>query len=277
MEPYIIWLVIAESVILVLVVAVLFHKYEELNKLHRKIGKTNDEQNPQKSYFDGNADYVPIFIHELRAPLSVVRGASDLILKEAASMDADQIHELLVQIRENSDTMLKTVADILDFSKIGSGKFEINVVYANINDVLKEEVASFQPIAKVKKIDLELNLNEDFGNFSFDPLRLKQVLNNLLTNAMKFTPEGGKVIISTGRYDHHASITVADTGIGIADADKERLFKPFSQASNHTKVRERGTGLGLVIVKAIVESHKGTIWLEDNKPQGTKFIFTLPL
>ncbi|KKS31647.1 hypothetical protein A2380_00245 [candidate division WWE3 bacterium RIFOXYB1_FULL_43_24] len=277
METYNIWLIIAESVLLLIISVILFRKSSELNKLLDQISKIKASGGTPDGLFGGNKDYIPMLVHELRAPLSVIKGASDLLLKEAGELDADQIHGLLSQIKENSNSMLKIVADILDVSKIGAGRFEINKVYANLNDTLKEEWSYFNPLAQVKGVKLEIELNENFGNFSFDPERIKQVMGNLLSNAIKFTPEGGKVTVSANRFDHHAEVTVTDTGIGIPEGESELLFKPFSQTSNHSKIKEKGTGLGLVIVKAIVEAHKGDIRVEENKPTGAKFIFTLPL
>src|SRR3989339_1940777 len=277
METYTIWLIIAEAVLLLIISSILFKKSSEINKLLEQITKLKSEGYSQGSLFGGNKDYIPMLVHELRAPLSVIKGASDLLLKEAAELDADQIHTLLSQVKENSNAMLKIVADILDVSKIGAGRFEINKVYANLNDTLKEEWSYFNPLAKIKGIKLELVLNENFGNFSFDPERIKQVMSNLLSNAIKFTPEGGAVTVSAVRFDHRAEILVSDTGMGVPEGEKDLLFKPFSKTSNHHKVKEKGTGLGLVIVKAIVEAHKGEIRVEDNDPTGTKFIFTLPL
>ncbi len=274
MESYTIWLIIAEAVLLLIITSILFKKSSEINKLLEQINKLKSDGS---LFGGGGKDYIPMLVHELRAPLSVIKGASDLLLKEAAELDAEQIHLLLSQVKENSNSMLKIVADILDVSKIGAGRFEINKVYANLNDTLKEECSYFNPLAKVKGVKLDLVLNENFGNFSFDPERIKQVMNNLLSNAIKFTPEGGTVTVSATRFDHHAEVIVSDTGMGVPQGEQGLLFKPFSQTSNHSKVKEKGTGLGLVIVKAIVEAHKGEIRVEDNNPTGTKFIFNLPL
>lgn len=273
MESYNIWLIIAESVLLLIISFLLFRKSSELNKLIEKINKMK----AGTGMLDGERDYVAAMVHELRAPLSVIKGASDLLLKDAPTLDSEQIHTLLSQVKENSNAMLKIVADILDVSKIGSGRFEIIKVFANLNDTLREECNYFNALAQVKGLKLLLELDENFGSFSFDPDRIKQVMGNLLSNAIKFTPEGGAITVSAKRYDHNVEVVVADTGVGVPDSEKSLLFKPFSQTSSHVSVEERGTGLGLVIVKAIVEAHKGAIRVEDNRPSGIKFIFTLPL
>ncbi len=276
METYIIWLIVAESVLLLVISILLFKKTSSINKLINEIHELKSHGGAG-SFLDGKNDFIPVLVHELRAPLSVIKGASDLLLKDAGKLDAEQIHTLLAQTKESSNAMLKLVADILDVSKIGSGRFEINKVFTNINDVLREECSYFNPVAQVKKIEMKVNLEQDFPNFSFDPERIKQVMNNLLSNAIKYTPEGGSVQVCSRKFDHHIEVVVADTGIGIPSKDKDNLFKPFMQASNHGQTKESGTGLGLVIAKAIIESHKGNIWAEDNGSQGTKFIFTLPL
>ena len=169
------------------------------------------------------------------------------------------------------------VGDILDIEKMDSGKFEVNRTYANINNVLSEECGYFKSIAEVKGIKLDLKLDQQINNSSFDPERIKQVISNLLSNALKYTIEGGAITVSTYRADNCIQVEVADTGVGIADIDKPHLFQKFAQTESHNHVRERGTGLGLYITKGIVEAHKGRVWIEDNKPKGSKFIFTLPM
>jgi signal transduction histidine kinase len=220
---------------------------------------------------------MPVLVHELRSPLSVIQGASDLLLKDVKELSADQIHTLLSQIKSSSSSLLKMVGDILDVSKMDAGKFEVNRVYADINNVIKEECGYFQSLAKVKNINLDCRIDSTISNTSFDPERIKQVMNNLLSNALKFVAESGSIIVSTVKAGKFVQITVADTGEGVTDSDKNILFHKFVQVHSHNHTKERGTGLGLYISKGIIEASGGKIWIEDNKPAGSKFIFTLPL
>lgn len=272
MQDYIFIFLIVETVFLLIIAGVLLYKSTHLSKIAREIHSIN----PTKREASFN-DFVPMMVHELRAPLSVIKGGSDLLLREANNLDAEQIHTLLSQIKSSSTSCLKIVGDILDISKMESGHFEINKNFSNINDTLKESCGYFESLAQIRKINIHVSFKDAFLNLNYDAERIKQVMNNLLSNALKFTPEGGKVSVESYKDSQYAYIMVKDTGVGISEEDKKHLFHKFVQAHNHKNVKEQGTGLGLVISKGIVEAHGGKIWIEDNSPSGTKFIFSLPL
>lgn len=269
-ETYILSLIVAETLFLLVITVILFYSLHKIYVLKKHEESLISSQTRQR-------DFIPVLVHELRAPLSVIQGASDLLLKETQNLSAEQIQTLLTQVKTSSTSMLKMVGDILDVSKMDIGKFEVSRVYANINNLLKEECGYFDSMAKVKKISLSCKLDETIANSSFDPERIKQVLNNLISNALKFVPEGGSIVVSSQKTADFAQIDVADSGEGISDADKKLLFQKFVQTQSHNHTKERGTGLGLYISKGIVEAHGGRIWVEDNKPNGAKFVFTLPL
>lgn len=275
MQAYILNIfVIIESILLLVISLILFSKTKNLTKLKKYeeafIQTQAEKQAEQNEFF-------PMMVHELRSPLSVIKGAADLLIKSTDELDAEQIHTLLNQIKSSSSSLLKMVGDILDVSKMEGGKFQISKTYGDIVDVLKEQCSYFESLTKVKNITLSCPSSGEIANFSFDPERVKQVLSNLLSNAIKFTSEGGKITVSAKKNDGSVMIEVADNGIGIPDKDKPLLFHKFFQASNQAEVHEKGTGLGLVICKGIVEAHGGKIWMEDNKPKGAKFMFTIPL
>jgi signal transduction histidine kinase len=267
-------LVIVESVLLLVTSLILFSKTKNLTKLKKYEEAIINAQAEEKAKQD---DYFPMMVHELRSPLSVIQGAADLLIKTTDSLNAGQIHTLLNQIKTSSSGMLKLVGDILDVSKMEGGQFQLNKTFGSIEDTLKEECAYFESLAKVKNVTLACPTTEGLQSFSFDSERIKQVLNNLLSNAIKFSSEGGSVTVLVTKDDGFVRIEVSDSGVGISDADKPLLFHKFFQASNQDGVKEKGTGLGLFISKGVVEAHGGKIWVEDNKPQGVKFIFTLPL
>jgi len=266
-------LVILESILLLLISLILFSKTRNLTKL-KKYEDAFIKAQAEKQAME--KDFFPMLVHELRSPLSVIQGAADLLIKSTDALSPEQIHTLLNQIKTSSATLLRMVGDILDVSKMESGKFQINKIYGEINDVLREECSYFESLTRIKDITIECKMDEHIPSFSFDPERIKQVLSNLLSNAVKFSLKGGKIIISSKQIDGVVRVEVCDTGVGISDVDKPLLFQKFFQASNQDGV-EKGTGLGLVISKGIVEAHGGKIWMEDNKPKGSKFIFILPL
>jgi signal transduction histidine kinase len=269
METIALSLIIVQSLVLLIITVILFYSLHKMSKIKKHEEALVTLQSKQN-------DFIPILVHELRAPLSVIHGASDLLLKEVKGLSVEQIQNLLTQIKSSSSSMLKMVADILDVSKMDAGKFEVNKVYASINNVLKEECGYFQSLAQLKNIKFDVQLDPKLNHTSFDPDRIKQVLNNFLSNALKYTSEGGVVTVSSKQAGNDIQVAVADSGIGIADADKQLLFHKFAQAESHNHIKEKGTGLGLYIAKNIVEAHKGRIWVEDNKPVGSKFIFSIP-
>ncbi len=220
-------------------------------------------------------DFLPIIVHEMRSPLSIINGAADLLVKTTDSLSVEQIHTLLNQVKVSSTTLLDMVGSILDISKMESGKFELNKKMSNINSVLDDECSYFEPLAKIKEMSLECTSNVDIPDFSFDPDRIKQVLNNLISNAIKFSSEKDKVTISARKEGNKCVVEVCDIGVGVPEEEKQLLFQKFFQASNQGG--RKGTGLGLFISKGIVEAHGGKIWVEDNEPKGTKMIFQIPI
>jgi len=222
-------------------------------------------------------DTIPMLVHELRAPLSVIKGGTELILHEKDKLSSQQIETLIGQMKDSSSGLLKMVNDILDVSKMEAGKFEIEKQDCSINNLLKEECGYYNSLVEIEGLKLKIDLQGDIPQFKCDPDRIKQVLNNLISNAIKFTPEGGNITVVSRRTDGDIIISVCDTGIGIPNKDKSKLFHKFVQISSHKDIHEKGTGLGLVISKAIVEAHGGKIWVKDNVPKGTCFEFSLPI
>jgi len=266
-------LVILESVLLIILSILIFTKTKNLTKLK----KYEEELAELKSKKDlSKDDFLPMLVHELRSPLSVIRGAADLLMKSTEGLSVEQIQTLLNQIKMSSTTLLTMVGSILDVSKMESGKFEINKTFNNINAVLTEECAYFDPLTKIKNLTIECQADPDISNFSFDAERIKQVLNNLISNAIKFSPEGEKIIITSKKVGSDCQIEVCDFGVGIINDEKPSLFQKFFQASNQDGV-SKGTGLGLFISKGIIEAHDGRIWVEDNTPKGSKFSFSIPI
>jgi signal transduction histidine kinase len=262
---------------LVLLVFLYNKKSQELTEL----SKENAELRAKDSMSDSpeilNYDYISMLVHELRSPLSVIKGASDLIIKEAPTLTKDQIEMLLSQIRNSSGNLLNLVNDILDVSKLHAGRFEIKKTSNNLPQLIKETVSYLDPLLKIKSINANVEINGDLPLFAFDADRIRQVLNNLLSNAVKFTPKDGLITVSATKRGEFAEVQVRDTGGGIPDEEKPKIFHKFVQVHNNTMMKEKGTGLGLVISKGIVETHGGKIWVEDNKPKGTIFVFTLPI
>jgi len=223
-------------------------------------------------------DYVAMMVHELRSPLSVIKGSADLVLREERNLEEDQKYTLLAQIKESSNDLLEVVNDILDVSKIESGRLQVKKKKGDLNKVLQEEADYYMALARDREIGVETRLADNLPLVEFDEDRIKHVMNNLLSNALKFTDAGGKVAIESSVIDnYHVQVGVLDTGSGVPDDMKGKLFNKFVQMENRKDTKEKGTGLGLVIAKGIIEAHGGSIWVEDNQPLGAKFLFSIPM
>lgn len=247
----------------------------------------------QKELEHLRGDFTAMMVHELRAPLTVVRGTTDMFLKDPAMRTSVEGEKLLKTMESSANSMLNLVNDILDVAKIESGKFEIIKTPNNLSDTISEQALFFKELASPKSITISVDTPSDLMA-SFDRDRIAQVFNNLLSNAIKFTPVGGKITISAYPvnsvtdikwrfgHDHLTSLrtpclltAIADTGRGIEEDKVGSLFSKYKQLA--PKDGEHGTGLGLVIAKGIVESHGGQIFVESRLDEGTTFYFTLPL
>lgn len=256
----------------------LFLKSRQLSKIASELSRIKKEEASCTINQKSRDEFIAMLVHELRSPLSVIKGASDLVLKEAEKLSTEQIQNLLTQIRESSESLLSIVNDILDVSKMEAGKFEVEKTFGDVNKLLEEECDYYSSMLGVRGLDLATSFDDTLPHFNFDPLRIKQVLNNLISNAIKYSPDGGKVTVSSVLKNGYALVAVVDTGVGVPKGDQSTLFHKYSHPHNHGKASGiPSTGLGLVISKGIVEAHGGNIWFEENVPKGSKFIFTLPL
>lgn len=221
-------------------------------------------------------DFTAMMVHELRAPLTTVHGASDTLLKDYAVMKKEDIETSLRLILNSSANMLSLVNDLLDVAKLESGKFDVIKEEADLRPLLRERVDLFRPLAKEKGLLLELIIPENLPRLSFDVVRLGHVLNNLIANAIKFT-KVGSVSVSAKLGEGEVVVAVKDTGVGIPPEEIPQLFSKYKQLKQASLEEPRGTGLGLVIVKGIVEAHGGRTWVKSRVDEGSAFYFSLPL
>lgn len=221
-------------------------------------------------------EFLATLSHELRTPLNAIMGWAQ-VLRGLGLEEPDLVRGLEV-IERNAKVQAQLIADLLDMSSILSGKLRLEVEQTDLSWVIQAAVESVRPSAEAKGIRLETILTPTEGTVSGDPGRLQQVLWNLLTNSIKFTPKGGKVQVVVERINSHVEISVADTGIGITPEFLPNVFERFRQADSSTTRRFGGLGLGLSIVKKLVELHGGTIRaLSAGEGQGTTFVVCLPL
>jgi len=185
--------------------------------------------------------------------------------------------EYVNYVLESSQHLLSLINDILDLSKIEVGKLEIELGEVCTRDLLTNSLTMIKEKALKQGIELSLKHENGIPDIYADERKVKQVVFNLLSNAVKFTPDGGKAGIEAFKEDEHIRVAVWDTGIGIKEKDKGKLFKEFQQLDSSAAKRYHGTGLGLALSKRLVELHHGRIWVESEAGKGSRFSFTLPI
>jgi len=220
-------------------------------------------------------DFVSAVTHELRSPLAAIETYVNLLL----SKNPDYETENFLRIKKNVARLRNFINDLLDTAKIEKGKMEIIRMPFDLSMAARDVVDLFKPLAEEKKITLSYEGLET-ARVNADEDRIKQVITNLVSNALKFTPEGGKISIRLTRPDGKSEfiVSVSDTGIGIPPEYHDKIFAKFEQVKGVRRIVKgpKGTGLGLSIAKGIVELHNGRIWLESELNKGTTFYFTLP-
>ena len=221
-------------------------------------------------------EFLATLSHELRTPLSAILGWSQLLA--FGKSDEAEIRKGLDAIERNARAQTQLIDDLLDMSRIISGKVRLDVQWTDLASVVDLAVESVRPSAEAKQIRLRKIIDPRAGPVSGDPTRLQQIVWNLLTNAIKFTPKGGKVDVLVERVNSHLEVTIHDSGLGIKPEFLPLIFERFRQADSSTTRTHGGLGLGLSIVKNLVELHGGTIHAKsDGESQGATFIVSLPV
>jgi signal transduction histidine kinase/ActR/RegA family two-component response regulator len=220
-------------------------------------------------------EFLATLSHELRTPLNAILGWTQLLKRD--QRDPEMLSEAISVIERNARAQTQLIEDLLDMSRIVSGNVRLDVQRVELSEIINAAMEGVKPTAETKGVRLEKVIDRLVDPISGDPARLQQVLWNLLTNAINFTPKGGKVRVFAEVMQSHVEISVADTGEGISPDFLPHLFERFSQADGSAERKHRGLGLGLSIVKNLVEMHGGAVRVNSRgKEQGATFIVRLP-
>ena len=215
--------------------------------------------------------------HELRTPLNAVIGLADLLLLEGRDPLTKRQQEYLEGITQSGRHLLAMVNDVLDLAKIEAGKHALDLTTIATGDAIEEAVSLLQPLARTRGVELIADVERDAPALRVDPMRLRQILYNLISNAVKFTNREGAVRVSARSDSRGLAIRVEDTGIGIAPEDMTRLFREFEQLNLPSGDRPAGTGLGLALTRRLVVMHGGTIDVSSRLGHGSIFTVRLPV
>jgi signal transduction histidine kinase len=225
----------------------------------------------------GKSEFLANMSHELRTPLNAIIGFTELMQHEVyGPLANDKYRTCAGDIRESGEHLLRMINQILDLAKAESGRMKVHYDPVSLADVVQQSVRMLRPRADVKSIVIEVDAPHELPAIDGDELKLRQVMINLIANAVKFTPPGGVVSVSAAIDGDHAWLRVRDTGIGIAEADIARVFEPFRQADNPLGRHTEGTGLGLPLSSKLVEIMGGRLTLSSALGMGTKVEICVP-
>ncbi|WHH61349.1 ATP-binding protein [Petroclostridium sp. X23] len=245
----------------------LINAQRELYKKNDELEKANDLKN----------QYLGMVVHDLRNPLAAILTYSQSLISDIGEFSLEKQLEFLGYIRTSTESMLKMVDELLDISKIEAGKLDLKLENVNLGKLVQRNVTINNPLAQNKKIDLSLYVQEGLPDTAVDIYKIEQVLNNLISNAIKFSKPGGSVEVQVYSERENIVIAVIDQGEGIPENEIGMLFQPFSTTSVKSTYGEKNTGLGLAIARKIVEGHNGRIEVQSKAGEGSRFFAYLPI
>ena len=222
------------------------------------------------------ANFLSIISHELKTPLSVINGFLSLILDERYENDAQHLREAVQISKRRGEQLSRMIDELIDLSRLDARSMVLRRVPTDLAAILRELAADFQEEFRRRSLRLSLRLPPDLPTLLCDPDKLRQVFTNLIGNALKFSPDGGEIELGAENRGEEILLTCRDTGIGIPEAERERIFEKFYQVDSSATRRFGGAGLGLSIVREIVLLHGGQIWVESAPGHGSTFFISLP-
>jgi signal transduction histidine kinase len=223
------------------------------------------------------SNFISAASHELRTPLTAIKGYVAIVLQERVGKLNDQQKEFLGYVKDSTDRLHRLLDDLLDLSRIESGRVEMRMTLTDLNLLLKEEVMIFKVQADNKGILIESEIEPSLKKIYCDADKVREVMDNLISNSIKYTPKNGKIKVSARNEGNRVYIEVRDNGIGIKEEDQMRVFEPFQRINRDETEDEEGVGLGLALVKRIIEAHGGVIEVKSTEGKGSVFAIRLPV
>jgi diguanylate cyclase (GGDEF)-like protein len=244
---------------------------EQLYSMNEELERTNK----MKSMFISNMS------HELRTPLNSIIGFSNVLLERTFGDLSENQQRYIENINSSGQYLLELINTVLDIAKIESGKYEVDLETFKVGDILQTVIGTMQPIIDEKLIDFDIKIGDGVQSITADRIKLKQILYNLIANAVKFSSKGKKagIRVRSKRVDssEYLEFSIWDHGVGIPEEDIERIFNEFEQSDNAFSRKYGGAGLGLALTKKLVHLHSGDIWADSRLGEGSTFTFTIPV
>jgi len=223
------------------------------------------------------SEFISVVSHQLRSPLTNLKWAIDLIMSGELGKIEEQQVEYFKILKENNERMMELVEDLLYVSRIETATLSQRKSEISLVDFIEKTILRFEPFARASNIKINFNFEKNLPLAFVDPDQMKQVVENLLDNAIRYIKKGGKIDISLSKRNSFFYFEIKDNGIGIPQEDQKYIFQKFFRSKNVLKYQTQGSGLGLFIVKSIIERSGGKIGFKSQEGQGTTFWFTLPI
>lgn len=254
-------------------------EFEDLGgSFNKMVEQLKEQREREKIITQMKSEFISIAAHQLRTPLSAIKWTLKMTLDGDIGQLTEEQKNFLLQGYETNERMIRLVNDLLDVARIEEGRFGYSFDYISLEDLTRDTVKSFFGLAQKENISLEfIEPKEKFPRVKVDSEKIKLAMENLLDNAINYTPDGGKVAVSMERKKDFIEIGVKDTGIGIPGYQKDRLFTKFFRGDNVIRMQTEGSGLGLFIAKNIIKRHGGEIRAVSKEREGSTFYFTIPI
>src|SRR5688572_5617496 len=265
---------------LVQVLSELEEKREQLERLNTKLEESNNELNQANAQLRElsamKEEFLALTTHDLRSPLAVISGVINFFTSGRLGELTGEQRNMVTMMERNTQNLIELVNDLLDASKLESGTMRLDLSTIELRGLTDELREQMQPLAAEKEIELTEEVPADLPQLRADRAKLRRVLVNLISNALKFTPRGGRVSVSAAPEGSLVRVSVTDTGVGIPPDDLRDIFDKYAQARSRATRSEKGTGLGLYITRQLVELHGGHIEVRSEVGKGSTFSFTIP-
>ena len=220
-------------------------------------------------------DFMSLTSHQLYTPLSIIRGFAGMLNDQTFGKLNPKQKDAVAEIHQNTKRMVALVAELLSISKVETSKIKLYYAETNPSILIRDIIANFNQLGENKKVPITCNISDNPALIEIDGDKIRQVIYNLIDNALKYTTTG-EIKVDVVQDPKHTTFSVKDSGIGIAAEDHEKIFEPFFRGKNILELDNKGTGLGLYIAKLIVEKHGGRIWFTSKENKGTTFSFSVP-
>jgi PAS domain S-box-containing protein len=250
-----------------------------INAVAERLGRITERKKTAEELKKLKQDFASMIAHDLRSPITSIKGFTDMMASGMLGSISDKQGEALSIIKDAIGRQLSLVNDYLDLSKMESGNINIDTQKIDISQTIDSSISLIKIQAESKNINLSSIIDDHLPSVLGDTAKLEQVLINLLTNAVKFTPNDGSIVVAAAKAqdDDYIQISVSDTGEGISEDELAIVFDKYKQTKTGKKSERKSTGLGLAISKLIIEAHGGNIWVESMVGKGSTFYFTVPI